>query len=304
MADKVTTRSPFRLSPEALADLDQNRAFQSMRRRLQCRGHATEQFSFCASHHGACSDDEKTTFLLHRDIIYTILQPLFDILDQATQIAATALGDTQRCELERMFRGDARGAFTWLHCILTDERQFCLAEGCPACVVLHALHSEPTIRVLAVACLLCDVADDLNIAKPLQGHVFWLPVLEKAVCDDPLWGDGFWPDIEQRARSLAMDIKQLIEQCAELRNRNPETVKTLAQRSSCSAISMQTVTDRQHIYRLHVRSIPAEPSAFARRQLSMILEDQELASTRFPTCKNVSRRRWKRDQGGQQTPVV
>lgn len=260
--------------------------------------------SFCASHHSACSDDEKTTFLLHRDIIYTVLQPLFDILDQATQIAATALGDTQHCELERMFRGDARGAFTWLHCILTDERQFCLAEGCPACVVLHALYSEPTIRVLAVACLLCDVDDGLDIAKSLQGQVFWLPALEKAVRDDPLWGDGFWPDIEHRARSLAMDIKQLIEQCADLRSRSPETLKALVQRSSCSAISMQTVADRQHIYRLHVRSIPAEPSAFARRQLSMILEDQELVSNRFPTCKNVSRRRWRRGQGGQQTPVI
>lgn len=237
---------------------------------------------FCAFHEHACSLDEKATFRLHRDITHALLLPLFEIHDQATQIATRALARKRGAEPERAFRGEARSAFTWLHSILTEERDFCLAEGCPACVVLHVLNSEPTIRLVAVACLLCDFLPETELPE-VKSRVpvfeFWLRALERSVRDDPLWGDDFWPEIEHRARGLNEDIRQLITQCLELRSA-PEAQAPPPSKPAC-AISVRPT---RQAYRKHVRSIPVQPSAFARRELKMMWEEQELASKFLMTC--------------------
>lgn len=158
-----------------------------------------------------------------------------------------------------------------------------MAEGCPACVVLHVLYSEPTIRLVAVACLLCDFLPETELPKVKNRVVpvfeFWLRALERSVRDDPLWGDDFWPEIEHRARGLNADIRQLIRQCLELRSA-PEAQAPAPSKPAC-AISVRPT---RPAYRVHVRSIPVQPSAFARRELKMMWEEQELVSKFLMTC--------------------
>jgi hypothetical protein len=241
--------------------------------------------SLCSFHNEECSEQQRAVFQLHRDVIYSLLLPLFEIHNQATQIATRVLGRRQGAEPERAFRGEARDAFTWLHCILTEERELCLVEGCPACIVSHVLSSEPTIRLVTVACLLCDFLSSTDFADSKQTKThqpdfsFWLKAMENAVREDPLWGDAFWPEIQHRAESLAVDIKYLIMQCIELRNPT-ELQRTSSTTSSSSAKSSGSMTMRsdRHAYRVHVRSIPVQPSALARRQLNMMWEEQELVS--------------------------
>lgn len=242
--------------------------------------------SLCSFHNEECSEQQRAVFQLHRDVIYTLLQPLFEIHNQATQIATRVLGRRQGAEPERAFKGEARGAFTWLHCILTEERDFCLAEGCAACIVSHVLSSEPTIRLVTVACLLCDFLSssdfsDLISNKPHRPDFsFWLKAMETAVREDPLWGSAFWPEIQHRAESLAVDIKYLIMQCVELRNPTElqRTSSTTTTSSSAKTSCSMTMRSDRHAYRVHVRSIPVQPSALARRQLNMMWEEQELVS--------------------------
>ncbi|EEA27054.1 conserved hypothetical protein [Talaromyces marneffei ATCC 18224] len=286
--------SPFKLPAEAVAVLKHDDAFQSLRqpcsesRSVELPQRVDKQLtkgSLCPFHSEECSEQQRAVFQLHRDVIYTLLLPLFEIHNHATQIATRVLGRRQAAEPDRAFKGEARGAFTWLHCILTEERDFCLAEGCPACIVSYVLSSEPTIRLVTVACLLCDFVPftDLADSKQTKTHrpdfSFWLKAMETAVREDPLWGDAFWPEIQHRAESLAVGIKYLIMQCAELRNptelqRTSSTTSSSSVKSSCS---MAMRSDR-HAYRVHVRSIPVQPSALARRQLNMMWEEQELVS--------------------------
>lgn len=271
--------SPFKVPAEAMAVLEHDDAFQSLRQR------SAERSSFCAVHDEECSEQQRAVFQLHRDVIYTLLLPLFEIHNQATQIATRVLGRRDGAEPERAFRGEARGAYTWLHCILTEERHFCLAEGCPACVVSHVLSSEPTIRLVTVACLLCDSLSSSDFADSKPNNTrrpdfgFWLKAMETAVREDPLWGHAFWPEIQHRAESLAVDIKDLIMQCAELRNPSDlqRTSSTSSSTRAKSACSVAVRSDR-NAYRVHVRSIPMQPSALARRQLNMVWEEQELVS--------------------------
>lgn len=242
----------------------------------------TDKSSLCSFHSEECSEQQRAVFQLHRDVIYILLLPLFEIHNQATQIATRVLGRRQGTEPERAFKGEARGAFTWLHCILTEERDFCLAEGCPACIVSHVLSSEPTIRLVTVACLLRDflASSEFADSKPNKPDFsFWLKAMETAVREDPLWGDAFWPEIQHRAESLAADIKSLVMQCVDLRNptelqRTSSTTSSSSLKSSCSV----TMRSDRHPYRVHVRSIPVQPSALARRQLNMVWEEQELVS--------------------------
>ncbi|EED19461.1 conserved hypothetical protein [Talaromyces stipitatus ATCC 10500] len=271
--------SPFKVPAEVMAVLEHDEAFQSLRQ------HCSESSSLCPFHNEECSEQQRAVFQLHRDVIYTLLLPLFEIHNQATQIATRVLGRRQGTEPERAFRGQARGAFTWLHCILTEERDFCLAEGCPACIVLHVLSSEPTIRLVTVACLLCDFlsSTDFAVQKLHHGHPdfgFWLEAMENAVREDPLWGEAFWPEIRHRAESLAVDIKYLIMQCVELRTGTElqRTSSTASSNSSAKSSCSVTMRSDRHAYRVHVRSIPVQPSALARRQLNMMWEEQELVS--------------------------
>ncbi|KAE8356527.1 hypothetical protein BDV28DRAFT_145040 [Aspergillus coremiiformis] len=213
--------SPFRISKKDGEKLDRNEAFTDVRAHLRRQEMGMDAPSFCSFHGRSCSDQDQESFRLHRDIIHTLLLPLFLLHHQVSGVAAMTLPSHKGAESERAFRGEARSAYAWLHCILTEEHDWYLTERCPACIVLHVLHSEPTIRFVAVACLLSDHLQGLDLlyGKPRRPSFdFWLEALERAVREDPFWGNDFWPDIEYRACALTDGVKQLVLQCLELQS--------------------------------------------------------------------------------------
>lgn len=181
----------------------------------------TGMYSFCTMHRHACSHESQESFRLHRDIIHTLLLPMFMLHTQASRIASSVLPSQRAEEPERAFRGEARSAYSWLHCVLSEEHDWYLMERCPACIVLHVMHSEPTIRFIAVACLLSDHLQGHDVPhgkRRLPSFDFWLGALERAVREDAFWGDDFWPDIEYRSHNLTDGVKQLALQCLELQS--------------------------------------------------------------------------------------
>jgi hypothetical protein len=245
--------SPFHISHYDQVELERNEAFSTMREQLRRQECGMERPSFCAGHRLSCTPDEQETFRFHRDIIHTLLVPLFLINHQAERTAARALPSQKGAEPERAFRGEARSAFAWLNCILTEEHDWYLTARCPACIVEHVLHSEPTIRFVTVASQLAGVS---------SGFQCWLTALETAVCEDPFWGDAFWPDIEERASRLTGGVRELLRQCYELTANleNPPLSKPgYARSATCN--------------------IPLKPSSFARKQVRLTREEQRYRSS-------------------------
>ncbi|KAH2169351.1 hypothetical protein LV164_004312 [Aspergillus fumigatus] len=212
--------SPFRISNKHSEKLNRNDAFKAVRDHLRRQEIGMDAPSFCSLHRRSCSKQDQEEFRLHRDIIHTILLPLFLLHHQASRIATSALPGIKSTDCERAFRGEARSAYAWLQCILREEHDWYQTERCPACIVLHVLNSEPTIRFVAVACLLSDNLQGLSpldAQKRLPSFDFFFDALEGAVREDPFWGNDFWPDIEHRARTLTDGVKQLVVQCLVLR---------------------------------------------------------------------------------------
>lgn len=180
---------------------------------------------------------------------------MFLLHTQASRIASDVLPTQRAAEPERAFRGGARSAYSWLHCVLSEEHDWYMTERCPACIVLHVMHSEPTIRFIAVACLLSDHLQGHDVPhgkRRLPSFDFWLEALETAVREDSFWGDGFWPEIEYRACSLTDGVKQLALQCLELQSStdhqdspatSPQT-HTVVQ-SNCAWKQAQVATEEQ-----------------------------------------------------------
>lgn len=213
--------SPFQIPRKHLEDLANNNAFTAVREHLRRQELGMDAPSFCSHHRDSCSHQDQESFRLHRDIIHTLLVPLFLLHTQASRIATSVLPSSRATEPERAFKGEARSAYAWLHCILSEEHDWYLTERCPACIVLHVMHSEPTIRFIAVACLLSGhlQGHDVPVGKRrLPSFDFWLETLETAVREDTFWGDDFWPEIEYRACSLTDGVKQLAMQCLELQS--------------------------------------------------------------------------------------
>jgi hypothetical protein len=250
--EKNIMSSPFHISQYDQVELERNEAFCTMREQLRRQECGMERPSFCAGHRLSCTTIEQETFRLHRDIIHTLLVPLFLINHQAERTAARTLPSQKGAEPERAFRGEARSAFAWLNCILTEEHDWYLTARCPACIVEHVLHSEPTIRFVTVAS---------QLAGARSGFHCWLNALETAVCEDPFWGDAFWPDIEERASRLTDGVRQLVRQCYEL-TANLETPHTSAKIAPVYANRSASCT------------IPLKPSSFARKQVRLTREEQ------------------------------
>lgn len=152
-------------------------------------------------------------------MLHTLLLPLYFLHRRATQTATYKLSGNNikstiisqaPADAERAFRGEARGAFTWLDCVLREERDGYLRQRCPACIVLHVLHSEATIRLAAAAGILAHEHDNITSSSD-DAWAFWLPTLATAVCEDDFWGEEYWPKMELRARQLADAIRQLAE---------------------------------------------------------------------------------------------
>ncbi|KAL2008151.1 hypothetical protein VTN00DRAFT_8133 [Thermoascus crustaceus] len=278
----ASTASPFRISVEE-EELARNEAFRSIRQRLERSEQENGALRFCQFHQHWCCDQEQSTFRLHRDILHALLLPLSQFHRQASQIASRTLPSRKAVEPELAFRGEARSAFSWLHCILTEEQDWCSTEGCPACVVLHVLHSEPTIRIVAVACLLSDHLQDtdlVEVSHRLPTFDFWMGALETAVREDPFWGDAFWPDIEYRACGLEVGIKQLVLQCLELRGVEEADEKHQGSRALCTTTTGAVIT--RYPYRSYHGAL--QISSLTRRQLRMSWEEQQWLSKMIVAC--------------------
>ena len=252
---------PFRISHRDQLGMENNEAFRAMREQLRRQDCGMEGPNFCSVHRHTCTAAEQEAFRLHRDIIHTLLVPLFLINHNAERIAARALPSKKAAEPERAFRGEARSAFAWLHCILVEEHDWYLTARCPTCIVLHVLHSEPTIRFVAVAA---------QLAGARSGFAPWLTALETAVLEDPFWGDGFWPDIQDRASRLTDGVQQLIHQCNELRT----TLDTPACATPTLAKAATPVYDRSTPC-----SIAIKTSSFARKHVRLSREEQRYRSS-------------------------
>ncbi|KAL8883948.1 MAG: hypothetical protein Q9192_006959, partial [Flavoplaca navasiana] len=196
---------PFELNKKDVSNLRSCEAFRIIRHLLIDRKDTDEE--------------DKGAWLLQRDITYALIVPVLEIYRHATHIAKALLGNRHIFDLELVFRGEARGAFSWLQCFVMEEEDWCLTRGCPACVVTHALVAEPTIRLILVACKLSSALN--NHPYPQAHHSsppllsFWQHSLKKALDEDPFWGPHVWQSFESRAKGLERGIEDLVSQCIE-----------------------------------------------------------------------------------------
>ncbi|KAL8846372.1 MAG: hypothetical protein Q9221_008533 [Calogaya cf. arnoldii] len=206
---------PFELNKKDISVLRSCEAFQIIRDLLVDR----KETEFC-DHHDLDSQKDKEAWLLQRDITYALIVPVLEIYRHATQIAKALLGNRHIFDLELVFRGEARGAFSWLQCFVMEEEDWCLTRGCPGCIVTHALVAEPTIRLILVACKLSSFLN--NHPYNLPPHPtspplldFWQDSLKQALDSDPFWGPTVWRSFESRAKVLERGIEDLVSQCLE-----------------------------------------------------------------------------------------
>ena len=104
---------------------------------------------FCKSHLPLTKADEET-WLLHRDITHAIVLPVLHIHRQASKIAQSFLCSKSISDLELAFTGEARGAFSWLQCLVGEEEDVCLTRGCPgnppACCAVPSKLTTTSLR--------------------------------------------------------------------------------------------------------------------------------------------------------------
>ncbi|KMQ43110.1 hypothetical protein A7C99_6537 [Trichophyton rubrum] len=209
--------SPLRVKKRDEEELALNPVFRALRKQLG----ENIRLRFCPAHEPNVSADEKKVFELHRDILHAVFMPLKQLIIHATDIASRSLPDYLVSDPELAFHGEARNAFTWLRSIITDEPDWCMTNGCPACVVLHIFHSEPLIRIVSVACRVSNWMSHVGLMEPsmkLPNFNFWTQSLAKAVINDYFWGYNYW--IETYDRSVYMDLstRKLVYQCFEIRD--------------------------------------------------------------------------------------
>jgi len=167
--------------------------------------------------------------------------------------------------------------FSWLQCLIMEEEEWCTTRGCPACVVTHVLHSEPTIRLILAACRLSR-----SLRKQSKEHGyplfdFWRSSLRKVVDRDPFWGPTQAKGIEERAEQLECGIQELILQCHELSHIVPSTEEVPVQPRILACPTP---------YHVHAERLIRRPSSmFDRRQSRTLLqEEQERMQEIFVSC--------------------
>lgn len=92
---------------------------------------------FCSFHVPRSKEDEEA-WLLQRDITHALVLPVIEIYRYASELARAVLGNRNIFDLELVFRGEARGAFSWLQCFIVEEENWCSTRGCPGQPTLKA----------------------------------------------------------------------------------------------------------------------------------------------------------------------
>ncbi|KAK4543180.1 hypothetical protein LTR36_005730 [Oleoguttula mirabilis] len=206
--------SPFLLKAHDVETLAQSDGFAIL------RDHLAKHYDYelCDAHTPAHLES-LDRWLMVRDVLHALLVPVVELFDKACTVASQATHASRLADLEYAFTGQARSAFVWLQCYLSaeKERNWCYTRGCPACVVDHSLDSEFSIRLLYAACLLSDVHYPFTIEGPtLPSFMFFLESLERALEQDPLWGEHFFETMQPKASATRNGIEELIHQCLEL----------------------------------------------------------------------------------------
>jgi len=214
----MNVASPFRISGEDLKTVKSGGNIKAVGAFLGKQGH-----QYCGTHSGLPLEVQ-STFTLHRDILHTVLLPVRLIFAQAAHYASSILSFHQpsclrrlAADLEVAFRGQARSAFSWIQCFTSQERDWILTKGCPACVVLKTLNDESYIRILIVACRFSSYLQSLvqswGVVATMPDTSFWLTAVRHAVIEDSFWGSQLWAKIEARATNLESGIQELVSQC-------------------------------------------------------------------------------------------
>jgi hypothetical protein len=153
--------------------------------------------------------------------------PVVQLFHQASALAAAALCTDKVHDLELAFRGEARSAFLWMQCFMGEEQDWCYTKGCPACMTLHALSTESTVRATLAAAQLSipklsstdstssEAYADANDPS-LPDFSAILPAVEQALNHDPFWGPGSYAQFLSRSTRLTLGIHDLISQCSAL----------------------------------------------------------------------------------------
>ncbi|CZT21203.1 uncharacterized protein RCC_07065 [Ramularia collo-cygni] len=210
----VPIASPFLLREDDLEVLSQSDGFTILRAHLA----AYYSYEACDSHSSACPEDVQHWTIV-RDILHALLVPVVELFDKACGVAAAATNATKLEDLEYAFTGSSRGAFVWLQCFLSSEkeRDWCFTRGCPACVVEHTLSSEFSIRLIYAACLLSDVHYPFTMEGPtLPSFTFFLDSLARAISEDEVFGEDFFDRMQPKAWATRDGVDELIQQCLDL----------------------------------------------------------------------------------------
>ncbi|KAF2737425.1 hypothetical protein EJ04DRAFT_574603 [Polyplosphaeria fusca] len=225
-------QSPFEIPPDDVRMLQQSRGFQVL------RSYLASSADFCTTH-AAADESTKQTWLLHRDILHALTMPIVELYKGAQALAQAALCTQKPEDLETAFGGQARNAFLWLECFVSEDEDWCRTRGCPACATTATLSTESHIR-LTIAASLLSTADlpspttsasssttstptDANppqlesetTSLPPLPHI--LPALRAALAADPFWGPTYWPAFLSRASILCKNIQELIAELVDLR---------------------------------------------------------------------------------------
>jgi hypothetical protein len=154
--------------------------------------------------------------------------PVVELYKEASTLAAAALCSQVPEELEVAFKGEARFAFLWLQCFITEEEDWCHTRGCPACNTLQTLSTELTIRGAITSALLSaretpvpdtpssETESEAEEQPSLPDFSIILGALEQAMDNDAFWGPGHYTQILARSKRLVAGIQELMSQCQVL----------------------------------------------------------------------------------------
>ena len=169
--------------------------------------------------HETCDAALQEEWLLHRDILHAMTMPLVELYKESSILAAAALCSEIPRELEVAFKGEARFAFLWLQCFITEEEDWCHTRGCPACNTMQTLSTELTIRGAIISALL-SAKDNAEPETPssetgeeqpsLPDFSIILGALEQAMDNDAFWGPGHYTTIFSRSKRIVAGIQELM----------------------------------------------------------------------------------------------
>lgn len=138
---------------------------------------------------------------------------------------------------------------------------------------------------MAVACRISEYMKTVGLVKShcqLPSFKFWLRALKIAVRQDPFWGDRFWKGIKARTTHLETGMRQLIDQCFELRDSRFVAVRRPLYSGALDG-APETRQQRPSV-------IDVKASAWARRQEAMKWEEQIQISQLTAGCSTPPRR--------------